>query len=118
MLDAFTFPIRENDAIWLLYKWLEHDYPTGGTFNTTKPEQLPDLAQDALLVRFPAFLRPYSRFPYYRLWMSWLENFGRFGKNIYVNLRFLRDCAEKSAKKYDQSRVQQRYRIFTFGPPK
>ncbi|KAI9099983.1 hypothetical protein DFS34DRAFT_678955 [Phlyctochytrium arcticum] len=72
-LAALALPIRENDAIWLLEKWLETDYPTGGTFNTMRPEHFPEHARDSLLVRFPAFLSSYQNFPYYPLWMSWLR---------------------------------------------
>ncbi|KND03938.1 uncharacterized protein SPPG_01388 [Spizellomyces punctatus DAOM BR117] len=59
----FNLPLAQNDALWLLYKWLEQDYPTGGTFNAADPGDFPTLANDSLQMRFADFLANHHDHP-------------------------------------------------------
>ncbi|TPX73006.1 hypothetical protein SpCBS45565_g00121 [Spizellomyces sp. 'palustris'] len=118
-LAAFTLPLAENDALWLLYKWLDHDYPTGGTFNAADPNDFPTLANESLQMRFAQLLTNYPEHPYRELWYSWLDAFATRGsRHIYANIRFLRETVETNKQAYDRNRKWKRYKIFRVEGPR
>ncbi|KAI9017006.1 hypothetical protein BC832DRAFT_617647 [Gaertneriomyces semiglobifer] len=114
---AFQFPIQQGDALWLLQQWLDSDYPQGGTFNSADPDHLPSIASDSIQRRFRVVLDQHRDHPYYPLWSTWLNAFAKYGKNIFANIRFLREVpSEKKRRVLSQRNVYHRYVEMTIGP--
>ncbi|KAI8817104.1 uncharacterized protein EV422DRAFT_509318 [Fimicolochytrium jonesii] len=115
----FALPVKPEDGIWPMKKWLESAFPNGGLVTAADPTLHPKAGAHSFKTLFGGYLdQSFSTHWSYRLWKDWLGQ-ANYTKNIVANLKFLRPRGFKDTRipGRTSSGLDRKYSIYEFGPP-